>query len=69
MRKMSTKQKVRHNKVSAKRRKSFLKRRKHVAILKAAYKKSSEISRQLERIRYRQHKAAMAERQPTGPIL
>jgi hypothetical protein len=60
MKKMSTKQKTAHNRVTAKRRKSFMKRRAHVAILKAAYKKSSEISRQLEKIRYRQVKAAKA---------
>lgn len=58
---MSTKQKIRHNIVTAKRRRKELKRREHVAILKAAYKKSSEISRQLEKIRYHQAKAARAQ--------
>ena len=54
---MSTKQKIRHNIVTAKRRRKELKRREHVSILKAAYRKSAEISRQLEKIRYRQAKA------------
>lgn len=58
---MSTQQKISHNRVSIKRRKRFLRRREHVSILKAAYKKSSEISRQLERIRYNQIKAARAQ--------
>lgn len=61
MRKMSTQQKISHNRVSVKRRRKELKRREHVAILKAAYKKSAEISRQLERIRYNQIKAARAQ--------
>lgn len=58
---MSTKQKIRHNTVTAKRRRKELKRREHVSILKAAYRKSAEISRQLEKIRYRQIKAAKAQ--------
>ena len=58
---MSTQQKISHNRVSIKRRKRFLRRREHVSILKADYKKSSEISRQLERIRYNQIKAARAQ--------
>lgn len=61
MRKMSTNQKVSHNRVSIKRRKRFLRRREHVSVLKAAYRKSSEISRQLEKIRYNQVKAARAQ--------
>tara|TARA_R110001592_G_scaffold299632_1_gene570681 strand:+ start:308 stop:475 length:168 start_codon:yes stop_codon:yes gene_type:complete len=55
---MSTKQKISHNRVTAKRRKSYMKRREHVAILKSAHKKANEISRQLEKIRYNQHKSA-----------
>ena len=58
---MSTKQKIRHNIVTAKRRRKELKRREHVSILKAAYRKSAEISTQLEKIRYRQVKAARAQ--------
>tara|TARA_R110000782_G_C14780923_1_gene409947 strand:+ start:176 stop:367 length:192 start_codon:yes stop_codon:yes gene_type:complete len=61
MKKMSTKQKTAHNRVTTKRRKTIMKRREHVAILKSAHTKANEISRQLEKIRYNQHKAAKAQ--------
>tara|TARA_R110000803_G_scaffold63269_1_gene123881 strand:- start:1410 stop:1610 length:201 start_codon:yes stop_codon:yes gene_type:complete len=61
MKKMSTKQKTAHNRTTAKRRKTIMGRREHVAILKFAHKKSSEISRQLEKIRYDQLKKFKVE--------
>lgn len=61
MKKMTTKQKTAHNRVTAKRRKTIMKRREHVSILKAAHKKANEISRQLEKIRFNQHKAFKAQ--------
>ena len=58
MKKMSATQKISHNRVSIKRRKVFLKRREHVRTLKLSTRKIASIQRQLEKIRYRQHKLA-----------
>ena len=56
MKKMSTEQKISHNRVTAKRIKRYLKRREHVRVLKLAHKRIAVIDRQLEKIRYFQHK-------------
>jgi hypothetical protein len=67
MKKMTTAQKISHNRVTTKRRKVFLKRREHVRRLKLAHKNIACIERQLEKIRYRQRKYANPVR--TGTVL
>ena len=52
MKKVSTKQKLRWNKLSANRRRRQMKRRPHVEALKKAQKKINLTLRQIEKINY-----------------
>lgn len=67
MKKMSTKQKIAHNRVTAKRRKRFLKRREHVAILRAAERRINMIHKKMAKMQYYQQKYRSV--QPQGKVL
>lgn len=67
MKKMTSAQKISHNRVTRKRYKTFLKRKEHVRTLKLAAKRIASIEKQLEKIRYLQRKYANNVR--TGTVL
>tara|TARA_B100000809_G_C14652828_1_gene356603 strand:+ start:134 stop:340 length:207 start_codon:yes stop_codon:yes gene_type:complete len=68
MKKVSTKQKLRWNKLSANRRRRQMKRRPHVEALRETQKKINLALRQIEAIKYFRAKYSKQER-PEGNIL
>jgi len=63
---MSTKQKISHNRVVAKRRRKFLKRREHVEIIRAAEKRINMIHKKMAKMQYYQQKYRSV---PQGNVL
>jgi len=70
MKKVSTKQKLRWNKLSASRRRRQMKRRPHVKALREAQKKINLTLRQIETIRYFRAKYGTKKSTvPTAPLI
>ncbi len=67
MKKMTSLQKAKHNRVTKRRRKKYLKRREHVETLRAAEKRINNIRRRMAKLQY--YRSKYKVNQPKGTVL